>query len=79
MKIYEAIIQRINEICEEQKKSICDISLKGGMSPSNIYALVKGRTRVSKVDTIARFCDGANMTLGQFFSSPLFENLDFED
>ncbi len=79
MKAYEAVIERILQICDEQKKSVCDISLKGGMSPSNIYALIKRRTRISKIDTIHKFCEGAGITLGQFFSDPIFENLDCED
>ncbi len=79
MNINEAIIKRINEICEEKKSSVCDLCLKAGMSPSNIYDLLHKRTRHSKINTIAKFCEGAEITLGYFFNVELFNNLDDED
>jgi len=79
MELNAAIIARINQICEEKKLSICDISLRAGMSPSNIYALIKSRTKCSKINTIQKFCEGAQMTLVQFFSSPLFDNIQSEE
>ena len=78
MKTYEAVAKRIEEICQTQGRSICDICLRAGMSPSNIYALLKGRTKISKVDTIRKFAEGAEMSLEQFFASPLFDNIDDE-
>ena len=72
MKLNDAIIKRIREVCEEKGLNICDASLKGGMSPSAIYDLVKGRTKCSKVITVKRFCEGAGMTLTEFFDRDYF-------
>ena len=72
MGLNEAIICRINEICEEKNLNVCDACLKGGMSPSAIYDLYKGRTKCSKVITIKRFCEGAGMTLSEFFDRDYF-------
>ena len=52
MKLNEAIIKRINDICKEKKISVCEAALGGGKSPSALYDLVKGRTQCSKVTTI---------------------------
>jgi len=79
MELHEAIVARINQICQEKNLSICDISLKAGMSPSNIYALIKMRTKNSKINTIQKFCEGAQITLAQFFTSPLFNDIQSED
>ena len=68
MKLNEAIVKRIYEICTEQNSNICDISLRGGMSPSAIYDIIKGRTKCSKVITVKRFCEGAGITLSEFFN-----------
>ena len=76
MKLNDAIVKRIEEICDERKSNICDIALKGGMSPSAIYDLVKGRTKCSKVVTIKRFCEGAEISLSEFFDSEYFSNCD---
>ena len=72
MKLNDAIIKRIDEICKEKDSNICDIALSGGMSPSAIYDLIKGRTKCSKIITIKRFCEGAGMTLSEFFDKEYF-------
>jgi len=79
MKIEDAIVERILEIAKDKKMTICDICLKAGMSPSNIYDLLHKRTKHSKINTIQRFCEGAGLTLGKFFSTEIFDNLDQED
>ncbi len=76
MKLNEAIIKRIGEICEQKNISVCEAALAGGKSPSAIYDLVKGRTQCSKVVTIQRFCEGAGITLSEFFATDYFLNID---
>ena len=76
MKLNEAIICRIRDICTDKNISVSKATLGGGKSPSAIYDLAKGRTRCSKVVTIQRFCEGAGMTLSEFFDSPYFDNID---
>ena len=76
MKLNDAIIKRIEEICKERNSNICDISLSGGMSPSAIYDLTKGRTKCSKVITVKRFCEGAGMTLSEFFNKDYFNEIE---
>ena len=76
MLLNDAIVKRIDEICEEKNINICDACLKGGMSPSAIYDLVKGRTKCSKVITIKRFCEGAGITLQEFFNRDYFNDIE---
>ena len=76
MKLNDAIVKRINEICEEKGVNICDASLKGGMSPSALYDLVKGRTKCSKVITVKRFCEGSGITLKEFFDRDYFDEIE---
>ena len=77
MNINEAIIKRINEICKELNSNVANICLKGGMSPSAIYDIQKGRVACSKVVTLKHFCEGANITLSEFFKPDYFN--DFEE
>lgn len=72
MDLNDAIVKRIEEICKERGSNVCDIALKGGMSPSAIYDLIKGRTKCSKVVTVKRFCEGAGITLAEFFDKDYF-------
>ena len=77
MDLNSAIIKRIEEICKEKNIKICGATLGGGKSPSAIYDLIKGRTKCSKVSTIKAFCQGAGITLSEFFDRDYFN--DFED
>ena len=76
MNMNDAIVKRINEICLEKGLNICDASLRGGMSPSAIYDLVKKRTKCSKIITVKRLCDGAGITRSEFFDRDYFETID---
>ena len=67
MKLNDAIDKRIQEVCKEKNVNVCDASLKGGMSPSALYDLIKGRTKCSKAITVKRFCEGAEITLKAIF------------
>ena len=77
MNINDAIIKRIEEICKDKNINVCEASLNGGKSPSAIYDLIKGRTKCSKVSTIKAFCQGAGITLSEFFAKDYFN--DFEE
>ncbi len=76
MKLNDAIIKRIHEVCAEKNLNICDASLRGGMSPSAIYDLIKGRTKCSKVITVKHFCEGAGITLKNFFNRDYFNDME---
>lgn len=76
MKLNEAIIKRIQEICAQKEISVCEAALGGGKSPSAIYDLEKGRTTCSKVVTIQHFCEGAGITLAEFFDSEYFDGIE---
>ena len=76
MKLNDAITKRIEEICQELNSNICDIALRGGMSPSAIYNIFKGRPKGSKVITIKRFCEGADITLSEFFDKDYFNDIE---
>ncbi len=76
MTLRDAIVKRIDDICKEKGISVCEASLGGGKSPSAIYDLLKGRTKCPKVETIKSFCEGAKITLKEFFDVDYFETLD---
>ena len=77
MNINDAIVKRIEEICKEKNINVCEAALNGGKSPSAIYDLIKRRTKCSKVSTIKAFCQGAGITLSEFFDKEYFN--DFEE
>ena len=78
MSLNDAIIRRIQEICKERGSNVCEIALAGGMSPSAIYDLFKGRTKCPTVITVKRFCEGAGITLTEFFNKDYFNDLELD-
>jgi len=79
LKTNEAILKRINEICKETGKNVCNACLNGGKSPSALYDLIKGRTKCPKVTTVKNFWDGAGITLSEFFARDYFNDLDDDE
>ena len=77
MTINDAIVKRVEELCKEKNINVCEAALNGGKSPSAIYDLIKGRTKCSKVSIIKAFCQGAGITLSEFFDRDYFN--DFEE
>jgi len=76
MRLNEAILKRIDEICKEKGINVCSACLGGGKSPSAVYDLMKGRTKCPKVITVKSFCEGAGITLSDFFDRDYFNELE---
>lgn len=74
MQLNEAIKRRMQQICAQKGKSLCDICLAGGMSPSALYDVFHGRTKHPTVMTVKRFCLGAQITMTEFFDAESFDD-----
>ena len=48
------------------------------MTPSTVYSLLDESRRDVSIITIKKICDGLEMTLGSFFSTPEFDALEQE-
>ena len=76
MLLSEAIKLRIIELLEINKISAYKISYKSGISPSNISDVLRGKVSEPTVSTILHICEGANITLKDFFDSVLFDEVE---
>ena len=72
----EAIKLRIIELLNENNLSAYKLSYKGGISPSNISDVLRGKVSEPTVSTILHICEGANITLKDFFDSKLFDEVE---
>lgn len=48
------------------------------MTPSTVYSMLDERRRDISILTIKKLCDGLEITLGEFFSTPEFDALEQE-
>ena len=49
-----------------------------GVTPSTVYSMMDERRKELSINTIKKLCDGLEITLGEFFGTPLFDNLEQE-
>ena len=49
-----------------------------GVTPSTVYSMMENSRRDLSIITIKKLCDGLDMTLGEFFSTPEFDALEQE-
>ena len=45
-------------------------------SPSTIYSILGSKSKSPEINTIKIICDGLGITLAEFFSDKVFENLE---
>ena len=55
-----------------------ELAYRSGVTPSTVYSMLDGRRREVTINLIKKLCDGLDMTLGVFFSAPVFDELEQE-
>ena len=73
-----AVRNRILHLCEERSISINRLATLCALPPSSIKNILYGKSQNPKLLTIKLICDGLDMTLGEFFSTPEFDGLEQE-
>lgn len=69
---------RILQLCEVRKITINKLATLSALPPSSIKNILYGKSRNPKLLTIKMICDGLDITLSDFFSTPEFDSLDQE-
>ena len=72
MEIDMAIKNRILELCRERNLSINHLANLSGLSPSTIKNILDGQSKAPGIITIKKICDGLEISLEEFFSTPDF-------
>lgn len=78
MSVKDAVVGRFMEICRERNIRINELANLSGVTPSTAYSMMDSNRRDISIITIKKFCDGLDISLGEFFSSPIFDNLEQE-
>ena len=78
MNTKEAIAKRILELCEERNIAINYLANSSGVSPSTVYSMLNEKSQNPGTVSIKKLCDGLDITLREFFDSPIFDNLEQE-
>ena len=78
MMLKETIAHRILQLCKEKDISVYALAIMCGVDKSTIYSILGNKSKSPEVATIKKICDGLEITLGEFFSTPEFDNLEQE-
>ena len=77
MTVKDAVAKRFEQLCDQRRIRPNELATRAGVTPS--YSMLDpSRQRVS-IATIKKLCDGLDITLGQFFSCALFDELEQEN
>ena len=78
MSVVLTVRDRILRLCDEYDMTINKLSEISALPPSTVKNILYGKSKDPKLTTIKKICDGLEITLGQFFSTPEFDALEQE-
>ncbi len=78
MNVKDVVVKRFKELCNDRNIKINELANISGVTPSTAYSMMNNERRDISITTIKKFCDGLEITLGEFFSTDDFENLEQE-
>ena len=78
MDTIAAVRKRILQLCGEREISINQLATISALPPSSIKNILYGKSQNPKLITIKMICDGLGITLGEFFSTVEFDQLEQE-
>lgn len=78
MSVKDAVAQRFRQLCEERNIKINELANVSGVTASTAYSMMDPKRRDVSIVTIKKFCDGLDISLGEFFSTPEFDGLEQE-
>jgi len=78
MDVKDVVVKRFNELCAKRGIKINELANISGVTPSTAYSMMDSCRRDVSIRTIKKFCDGLDITLGEFFDTEDFNNLEQE-
>ena len=78
MAVKDVVTDRVRTLCKERGIRPNELANISGVTPSTVYSLLDERRRDVSIITIKKLCDGLDISVRQFFDSPLFDDLEQE-
>lgn len=78
MIVKQAVVARLMDICRQRNIKPNELATLSGLTPSTVYSVLDSRRKDISIVTIKKLCDGLDLTLGEFFSTPEFDALEQE-
>lgn len=78
MAVKDIVAKRFSELCRERNIRYNELATLSGVTPSTVYSMMDEKRRDVSITVIKKLCDGLEITLGDFFSTPDFDSLEQE-
>lgn len=78
MLIKDAIVLRLQKICDKRDIKYNELTTLSGVTPSTVYSLMSLSRRDMSVTTLKKLCDGLDMPITEFFDDEIFLNIEQE-
>lgn len=78
MTVKDAVVFRFQQICNQRGITANELANLSGVTPSTVYSMMDASRRDLSIITIKKLCDGLDITLGEFFSTPELDALEQE-
>ena len=78
MSVKDAVAARFAALCRERGIKPNELATLSGVTPSTVYSMLDARRKELSINLIKKLCDGLDMSLGTFFSAPVFDELEQE-
>ena len=76
--VKEAVVARFVALIKEKGIRTNELATRSGVTPSSVYSMLDPNRKEITINLVKKLCDGLDITLGQFFSAPVFDELDQE-
>lgn len=78
LRIGEAVRERILALCAERGITVNKLGTMSGVTQSTINNITSGRNNSTTVATIKKLCDGLDISITEFFTDEVFDDLEQE-
>ena len=76
--IKDIVAERFRQLCAERNITLNELANISGVTPSTAYSMMDSTRRDVSITTFKKFCDGLEITLGEFFSTSEFDDAEQE-
>ena len=78
MNTRDVVAARITELCEQKGMTLNELANQAGIPPTTVYSIFNLKSKNPGIDTLKKICDALEITLGAFFSTKEFDDLEQE-
>lgn len=75
MNIYDFVVKRIYELCEERNITPNALSYLAGISQSTVKSILNGESKKQGIVTLKKICDGLDIKIVEFSIQRIITNL----